>query len=112
VGDALALGDDPDVLEVAPATMVTTGMVGATTVDVASLEDLDAAATSDWFVAGDRIVLDPGGANEERVTVASVTSGSLVLTSPLAREHTPREYVILEDVGVTATQTERFVRAA
>lgn len=111
VADAVALGDDPDTLEVAPATMVETGLVGSTTLDISTLEDLDIPATSDWFVAGDRIVLDPGGSNEERATVASVTPGSLVLAAPLAREHAPGEYVILEHDGVSATQTERFVRA-
>ncbi len=112
VADAIALGDDPDTLELAPSTMVRTGLPGSTTLDVSTFEDLDVPTTSDWFVAGDRIVLDPGGPNEERVTVASVTSGSLVLTAPLAREHTPGEYVILETDGVSGTPTERFVRAA
>lgn len=112
VADALALGDDPDTLELAPATMVRTGLVGSTTLDVSTLEDLDVPTTSDWFVAGDRIVLDPGGPNEERVTVATVTPTTLTLDAPLAREHAPGEYVVLEIDGVSGTPTERFVRAA
>lgn len=48
---------------------------------------------TDWFVPGDQIVVNPGGANEERVTVSAV--GASFTVSPLAKRHWPGETVAL-----------------
>ncbi len=111
LADALALGDDPDTLELSPASVVISGLAGSTELDIATPDELGVPASTDWFAAGDRIVVDPGGPNEERVTIASV-SPSLVLTTPLAREHLPGEYVVLETTTAARTPNERFVLAA
>lgn len=54
-----------------------------------------------WFEPGQRVVINPGGDNEEIATVAAV--GSLVLTEPLAHDHLAGEMVsvvsALEDEG-------------
>ena len=44
-----------------------------------------------WFVPGDVVVLDPGGPNEEFVTVAAL--GSIITTEPLKRAHVSGEMV-------------------
>jgi LPXTG-motif cell wall-anchored protein len=60
---------------------------GTTALSVSDLATLGAAATSDWFAPGDRIVVDPGGALEEEHLVAAASPEVLTLTTPLRNDH-------------------------
>ncbi|MEO8693425.1 MAG: carboxypeptidase-like regulatory domain-containing protein [Acidimicrobiales bacterium] len=91
--DALATGT-PGVMDPAPMTLLPQDApAGTTRLDVMERTELGVAATSDWFAAGDQVVLDPGGANEEYATVVGL--GSLLLQSPLQRAHLRGELVLM-----------------
>lgn len=106
VSDALAAGD-PNVLELAPQTALSEpASAGATRIEVSSAADLGMAADSPWFRAGDRVIVDPGGPNEETAQVTGL--GSLVMAAPLTKDHEAGEMVILRaaDPPAPVTPTE------
>ena len=94
IADARALGADPDTIEISPMTVIDGALAGDTVLGIAETDDIGLDAGTDWFRPGDRIVVDPGGPNEERATVAAL--GSLVLTAPLEREHVAGEQVVID----------------
>ena len=101
--DALAPGEEPDLLEISPMTSVVVAEAGTTTIEVSEPGSMGLEASTDWFRPGDRIVIDPGGPNEERATVTAL--GSLVLATPLERSHQPGETVI-RDIPANGDPTD------
>ncbi|HEY7107757.1 MAG TPA: Calx-beta domain-containing protein [Acidimicrobiia bacterium] len=88
---AVALGN-PAVLDTAPVTaLLDDAKAGSTRVEIAEPSDLHLSEQTDWFEPGDRVVIDPGGSNEEYATVDAL--GSLDLESPLEHDHTFGELV-------------------
>jgi len=91
---------------VSPATLTAAGPVSlapmaffSTDVDagtvrppVLSLEQMNMPATSAYFQTGDRVAVDPGGADEEYATIASIAP--LTFASPLERNHEPGTMVL------------------
>ncbi|HWJ63647.1 MAG TPA: PKD domain-containing protein [Acidimicrobiales bacterium] len=66
---------------------------GSTVLSITPLSELGMAPGSPWFRAGDTIVVDPGGANEERHVVAAVSPFTTV--APLAHDHRHATSVVL-----------------
>jgi PKD repeat protein len=66
---------------------------GTTVVPVVGIDKLGVAAGSPWFQVGDEIVVDPGGAGEERHVVAKVAP--FTLASPLANDHRHATSVVM-----------------
>jgi PKD repeat protein len=95
LAEALKLGSDPGVLEISPMTTLTTSVLpGDAKLDIADPESLAMPADTPWFKPGDKVIINPGGDNEEHVTVTAL--GSLVLSAPVVFEHLPGEMVIRE----------------
>jgi PKD repeat protein len=93
VAEAMAFGD-PAVLDSAPVSALRTDApAGATVLDILDPSELDLSAQTAWFQPGDRIVIDPGGPQEEYGFVNAL--GSIILTSPLQHDHTLGELVAL-----------------
>lgn len=66
---------------------------GGNVLPVVPLDQLDVAPGSPWFQVGDEIVVDPGGAGEERHVVAAVSP--LTTVAPLANAHRHATSVVL-----------------
>lgn len=98
VEEAVALGEDPGVLELSPMTGLIDAPAGETRIEIAEPHEMGLPEGTDWFRPGDRIIINPGGLNEERAVVAAL--GSLVLTEPLTEEHHPGE-MIIRDTAVS-----------
>jgi hypothetical protein len=85
----------PGTIDLLPQTVLTWAAgQGAKSIPVASPADLELAPSSDWFSVGDRIVLDPGGPNQELVRVSSVGKDTIGVGG-LARAHDEGEMVSL-----------------
>ena len=82
LAEATALGD-PGRFEL-PLTTWTDAPIdgGEDSISVLTTGELGLAG-GDWFAAGDRVVVDPGGLQEQLLTVASVDGASLVFDGPL-----------------------------
>ena len=88
-------------ISIAPYSYVTEGIeAGATTVPIASLTQLGVPVTSEFFRVGDTVVIDPGGASEESVEIASLSPFSL--TSPLANDHVSGSMIVLLSAAASA----------
>ncbi len=88
---AIDLGG-PDVVDMAPMTITTLdAAAGTTTLSIMEQEEL--GATGAFFEPGDRIVINPGGENEEFAVVQAL--GSLILDQPLRFDHEVGEFVAL-----------------
>lgn len=97
----------PGMIDFAPYSVLrNNSAVGADKLTIASLAEM--GATGDFFQAGDWIVLDPGGPNQETAQIASMDP--LTLASPLQLEHQVGEMVAwIEQPAALATVSE-FVR--
>ncbi|MEM9514407.1 MAG: PKD domain-containing protein [Actinomycetota bacterium] len=94
---------------VAEADVVTNGRIGLrpwtyidgralpgdTTVPAESKVDMGVPATNAWFEVGDVVAVDPGGGDEEFVTLASVSP--MRFTTPLVNDHEWGTTVLLAD---------------
>jgi hypothetical protein len=58
---------------------------------------LGATDSTRWFKPGDRIVINPGGANQEFATVTAL--GSLIVESPTKQAHEAGETIVLVGSG-------------
>ncbi|WP_438354302.1 PKD domain-containing protein [Microbacterium sp. CJ88] len=77
-------------LRLAPQSLVTTTTsAGATRVELLSADQV--AMAGDWFVPGDRVVIDPGGPHQETAVVSAL--GSLIFATGLTQPHTRGEVV-------------------
>ncbi len=88
-------------IPVLPQSVSTQGAdAGATEVEIASQDDLHlVAGVDEWFAVGDKVVLDPGGPNEETAAIAGF--GSLVFEQPLQHDHDPGEMISVVDPADT-----------
>ncbi|MCH6256313.1 hypothetical protein MLD52_07120 [Puniceicoccaceae bacterium K14] len=99
---AIAFGD-PDRIDLAPMASVVGGAAaGDTRIEISSLEDQE--ISGDYFQAGDRVTLNPGGANQEFAIVKEL--GSLVFTTSLKFDHDPGEPVVFVERGVIDTDED------
>jgi hypothetical protein len=74
--------------------------------------DIISVASSAGFTAGDTIVIDPGTANQESDTIASVAAGSLTLAANLSIVHSTGTAVLDESSpGTGVTFTPALTRA-
>jgi len=87
--EVIAAGQ-PGVIDFAPYSVLREdSSAGSDKLTIASLSEM--GATGDFFVAGDGVVLDPGGPQQETAVLLSVNP--LVLTAPLARVHKVGEMI-------------------
>ena len=74
-------------------------LAGSTALPINEMEDVDAVAgIDDWFEVGQTIIINPGGENEERVTITGF--GSLLLDRPLQFDHAAGELVSVLETPV------------
>jgi PKD repeat protein/Tol biopolymer transport system component len=86
------LPEGQTVTTVPQTSMRTPAAAGQTRIDINERDALILLPGAHaWFVPGDLVVIDPGGPNEEFVTVASL--GSIVTTEPLRKAHRVGEMV-------------------
>lgn len=92
--DAVALGT-PGLLDLPVLThLAVPSEVSADTLDVLTTSELG-VEPGEWFAAGDRVVVDPGGFDEEFATVVEAQNGRLVLDAPLAGYHLDGTTILL-----------------
>lgn len=87
--DAFAAGD-PTIPDIAPnSQLLDNASAGSTRIRVSSLQQIE--ASGDFFQAGDWVVLDPGGHNQEIAMIVNVSP--LTLAAPLKNDHNVGEMV-------------------
>lgn len=96
---------DGDMLPTLPQTSVASATpAGATQLAINDLGTIapDWPEDTSWFRAGDKVVVNPGGANEETATVIGL--GSLLLDAPLRFSHEPGEMVsVMSTAGIESS---------
>lgn len=85
-----------------PTPAAGTGTIGAAL--PAGSTELPKASLGSGFVAGNVIVINPGGATEERATIVSI-GNTVVLSAPTKFAHAPGEKIALVAPAPPATGT-------
>ncbi len=96
--EALRLGDLNTADMVPLSSMPDGAKAGESVLEIASLAEIGMESGL-FFEAGDRVVINPGGENQEFAQVTAL--GSLVLAEPLQNDHLPGEFVYLMPSGET-----------
>ncbi|MEE9326074.1 MAG: hypothetical protein V3U71_02185 [Cocleimonas sp.] len=93
-------------ITMAPQTIVTdVSVAGTNTLEIRTDSEMSVLAGEDeWFNAGDRVVIDPGGPNQETAVIAAF--GSLVFTSPLNNNHFAGEWISLIEANAINIDTD------